>query len=141
MNTGWFNILSKDDGVPLVTFSLKDRSRYNEFMISAMLRHHGWVVPAYPMPPGAEHVTVLRVVIRADFSHTMAERLVMDITNVLHQLDMLSHQYINEKDEHKTTMIEHNTKNSVGVDLSFLDVQREDIVAQEAHKRQPILAA
>lgn len=87
--TGYFNILSKDDGVPVVAFSLKDRSQYDEFKISEMLRRHGWIVPAYPMPPGANHIKVLRVVIRADFSRTLAERLALDIKNVLHELHKL----------------------------------------------------
>ncbi|XP_060212738.1 glutamate decarboxylase-like [Lycium barbarum] len=84
-----FNIVSKEIGVPLVAFSLKDNSRHNEFEISDHLRRFGWIVPAYTMPPNAEHVTVLRVVIREDFSCTLAERLVVDIQKVLHELDTL----------------------------------------------------
>uniref|UniRef100_A0A0E0KIB9 Glutamate decarboxylase n=1 Tax=Oryza punctata TaxID=4537 RepID=A0A0E0KIB9_ORYPU len=87
--TGRFNIVSKDNGVPLVAFSLKDNSRHNEFEISDFLRRFGWIVPAYTMPPDAQHVTVLRVVIREDFSRTLAERLVLDIEKVLHELDAL----------------------------------------------------
>ncbi|KAH6837625.1 glutamate decarboxylase [Perilla frutescens var. hirtella] len=87
--TGRFNIVSKDNGVPLVAFSLKDNSRHNEFEISEMLRRFGWIVPAYTMPPDAQHVTVLRVVVREDFSRTLAERLVMDIEKVLHELNSL----------------------------------------------------
>nr|CAB3498406.1 unnamed protein product [Digitaria exilis] len=87
--TGKFNIVSKDNGVPLVAFSLKDSSRHNEFEISDFLRRFGWIVPAYTMPPDAQHVTVLRVVIREDFSRTLAERLVIDIEKVLHELDTL----------------------------------------------------
>ncbi|KAJ9541212.1 hypothetical protein OSB04_027718 [Centaurea solstitialis] len=84
-----FNIVSKDNGVPLVAFSLKDHSQHTEFEISDMLRRFGWIVPAYTMPPNAEHITVLRVVVREDFSRTLAERLVNDITKVLHELDTL----------------------------------------------------
>lgn len=84
-----FNIISKDKGVPLVAFSLKDSSCHNEFEISEMLRRYGWIVPAYTMPPDAQHVTVLRVVIREDFSRTLAERLVLNIQNVLHELDSM----------------------------------------------------
>ncbi|KVI02891.1 Glutamate decarboxylase [Cynara cardunculus var. scolymus] len=87
--TGRFNIISKDNGVPLVAFSLKDHSQHNEFEISDMLRRFGWIVPAYTMPPDAQHVTVLRVVIREDFSRTLAERLVTDISKVLQELDTL----------------------------------------------------
>ncbi|KAH9621914.1 hypothetical protein KSS87_008014 [Heliosperma pusillum] len=84
-----FNIISKDIGVPLVAFSLKDNSLHNEFEISDMLRRFGWIIPAYTMPPDAEHVTVLRVVIREDFSRTLADRLVNDILKVLIELDAL----------------------------------------------------
>ncbi|KAK9284250.1 hypothetical protein L1049_023419 [Liquidambar formosana] len=89
LKTGRFNIVSKDNGVPLVAFSLKDNCRHNEFAVSDMLRRFGWIVPAYTMPPDAQHVTVLRVVIREDFSRTLAERLVVDIEKVLHELDTL----------------------------------------------------
>lgn len=87
--TGRFNIVSKDNGVPLVAFSLKDNSSHDEFEVSDTLRRFGWIVPAYTMPPDAQHVTVLRVVIREDFSRTLAERLVIDIEKVLHDLDTL----------------------------------------------------
>lgn len=87
--TGKFTIISKDEGVPLVAFSLKDSSRHNEFEVSELLRRFGWIVPAYTMPPDAQHVTVLRVVIREDFSRTLAERLVLDIEKVLHELETL----------------------------------------------------
>ncbi|KAG5393493.1 hypothetical protein IGI04_023456 [Brassica rapa subsp. trilocularis] len=84
-----FNIVSKDVGVPLVAFSLKGQSFHSEFEISEMLRRFGWIVPAYTMPADAEHITVLRVVIREDFSRTLAERLVADSLKVLHELDTL----------------------------------------------------
>lgn len=74
--TGRFEIVSKEVGVPLVAFSLKDNSKHDEFEISETLRRFGWIVPAYTMPPDAQHITVLRVVIREDFSRTLAERLV-----------------------------------------------------------------
>ncbi|KAL0421702.1 UNVERIFIED_CONTAM: Glutamate decarboxylase [Sesamum latifolium] len=87
--TGRFEILSKDVGVPLVAFSLKDDSKYTVFQISESLRRFGWIVPAYTMPPNAEHIAVLRVVIREDFSHSLAERLVSDIEKVVRELDEL----------------------------------------------------
>ena len=75
--------------MPLVAFSLKDHSRHDEFEISDMLRRFGWIVPAYTMPANAQHITVLRVVIREEFSRTLAERLVLDMDKVLYQLDAL----------------------------------------------------
>lgn len=86
-NTGQFEIVSKESGVPLVAFALKDSSKYTVFDISENLRRFGWIVPAYTMPPDAERVAVLRVVIREDFSRSLAERLVADIQKVLHELE------------------------------------------------------
>lgn len=87
--TGRFTIVSKDNGIPLLAFSLKDHSRHDEFELSEHLRRFGWIVPAYTMPADAQHVTVLRVVVREDFSRGLAERLALDIEKVLHELDAL----------------------------------------------------
>ena len=95
-------------GVPLVAFSLKDNSKHTEFEIAEMLRRFGWIVPAYTMPADAQHITVLRVVIREDFSRTLAERLVIDIERVLHELDELP-----SKITAKLT-IQEEVKNEIG---------------------------
>ncbi|XVE57214.1 hypothetical protein DITRI_Ditri04bG0073300 [Diplodiscus trichospermus] len=87
--TGRFEIVSKDVGVPLVAFALKDSSKYTVFQISESLRKFGWIVPAYTMPADAQHVTVLRVVVREDFSRSLAERLVSHIEEVVRELDAL----------------------------------------------------
>lgn len=87
--TGRFNILSKDVGVPLVAFTLKDSSHHTVFEIADHLRKYGWIVPAYTMPADAQHIAVLRVVIREDFSCSLAERLVSDIDKVVKHLDTL----------------------------------------------------
>lgn len=84
---GRFKILSKDIGVPVVAFSLIDSSDHDEFEISDGLRRYGWTVPAYTMAPDAQHVTLLRVVVREDFSRSLADRLVTDIKRVLAYLD------------------------------------------------------
>lgn len=85
--TGRFNILSNDVGVPVVAFSLKDKTQHDEYEIADNLRRYGWIVPAYTMAPDAQHVSLLRVVVREDFSRTLAERLVRDIRRVLEYLD------------------------------------------------------
>ncbi|KDP35745.1 hypothetical protein JCGZ_10517 [Jatropha curcas] len=115
--TGRFNIVSKDMGVPLVAFSLKDSSHHNEFELSDMLRRYGWIVPAYTMPPDAQNVTVLRVVIREDFSRTLAERLVNDIQKVLHELDTLPSKHC--------TKISICGDNKVVVKKTAIETQRE----------------
>ena len=87
VETGRFEIVSKDIGVPLVAFSLKDTSNYTVFDISNNLRRYGWIIPAYTMPPDAEHIAVLRVVVREDFSRSLAERLLSDIEKVMREMD------------------------------------------------------
>ncbi|XP_065850310.1 glutamate decarboxylase isoform X2 [Euphorbia lathyris] len=87
--TGRFEILSKDIGVPLVAFSLKDTSKYSVFAMADNLRRFGWIIPAYTMPADAEHIAVLRVVVREDFSRGLAERLVSNIEQVLKEMDSM----------------------------------------------------
>ncbi|KAA8532390.1 hypothetical protein F0562_032441 [Nyssa sinensis] len=119
--TGRFNIVSKDNGVPLVAFSLKDNSSYDEFEVSDMLRRFGWIVPAFTMPADAQHVTVLRVVIREDFSRTLAERLVLDITKVLHELGALPAK-LSAKISNTS---EEKVKKGIVVKKTALETQRE----------------
>ncbi|XP_031497355.1 glutamate decarboxylase 1-like [Nymphaea colorata] len=113
--TDRFNIVSKDNGVPLVAFSLKDHSRHDEFEVSDYLRRFGWIVPAYTMAPDAQHVTVLRVVIREDFSRTLAERLVLDIQKTLQALDALPPSKVSEE----------KCQNGTIVKKTELETQRE----------------
>jgi len=96
LRSGRFHILSKEVGVPLVAFSLKDSSRHDEYEISDHLRRFGWIVPAYTMAPDAQHVTLLRVVLREDFNRSLAERLVRDIEKVLQELDALPPKLVRE---------------------------------------------
>ena len=62
VHAGHFRILSKDNALPLVAFSLtktvdkdgKEEARqYNEFDLADKLRQRGWVLPAYTMAPDA----------------------------------------------------------------------------------------
>ncbi|GAU22448.1 hypothetical protein TSUD_123360 [Trifolium subterraneum] len=125
---GRFNIVSKDDGVPLVAFTLKDHTNFDEFQISDLLRRFGWIVPAYSMPPDAQHITVLRVVIREDFSRTLAERLVADVEKVLHELDTLAARIRMISSTSSVTVSEEVVKNNgqvVATKKSALETQRE----------------
>ncbi|PKI53447.1 hypothetical protein CRG98_026137, partial [Punica granatum] len=52
-----------------------------------LLRRFGWIVPAYTMPADAQHIAVLRVVVREDFNRSLAMRLVSNIEKVLGELE------------------------------------------------------
>ncbi|MHB8242909.1 MAG: glutamate decarboxylase [Solirubrobacteraceae bacterium] len=47
--------------------------------LSSLLRQRGWIVPAYTLPPNAQHITVLRMVIKENFSRDMVDMLAHDI--------------------------------------------------------------
>ncbi|KAL3596706.1 hypothetical protein D5086_008343 [Populus alba] len=103
----------------LIRLGYEDNSLHNEFEVSDMLRRFGWIVPAYTMPPDAQHVTVLRVVIREDFSRTLAERLVIDIGKVLHELETLPSR-ISAK-----IVLANEEKDAVAAGKEKKDVQNE----------------
>ncbi|KNA05853.1 hypothetical protein SOVF_186450 [Spinacia oleracea] len=132
--TGRFTIASKDNGVPLVAFSLKDNTFHNEFEISEMLRRYGWIVPAYTMPADAQHVTVLRVVVREDFSRTLAERLVLDITKVLNELDHLPSKNTNSQSHHamgKDGVIKVSKKTALETQREVTDLWKKFVMASK----------
>jgi glutamate decarboxylase len=47
--------------------------------LSRRLRERGWIVPAYTLPPNAEHIQVLRMVIKENFSRDMVDLLSADV--------------------------------------------------------------
>jgi glutamate decarboxylase len=54
--------------------------------LSHRLREHGWIVPAYTLPPKAEHITVLRMVVKENFSRDMVDMLAHDVHEAVHSL-------------------------------------------------------
>eukprot|EP01025_Chloroclados_australasicus_P008035 TRINITY_DN12763_c1_g1_i1.p2 TRINITY_DN12763_c1_g1~~TRINITY_DN12763_c1_g1_i1.p2 ORF type:complete len:494 (-),score=65.96 TRINITY_DN12763_c1_g1_i1:429-1910(-) len=96
VDTGHFKILSDDNSLPLVAFSLlpivdaegKEHPRvYNEFELSDKLKERGWCLPAYTMAPNARHVKLLRAVIREDMTISMIDELVKDVERAVKWLD------------------------------------------------------
>jgi glutamate decarboxylase len=87
--TGRFEILNPSLSEPVVTFRLKDGESFDEFHLSDRLRMNGWIVPAYTLPPNAEHITVLRAVVRNDMSRDKIDVLVHHIEEACSYLDGL----------------------------------------------------
>ncbi|GGE90920.1 glutamate decarboxylase [Mycetocola zhadangensis] len=77
--SGWFEILNPGLSEPVVTFRLRNDSDFTVYDLSARLREHGWIVPAYSLPPNAEDVHLMRVVVRLDLSRQMVDMLIRDI--------------------------------------------------------------
>ncbi|WP_254359424.1 glutamate decarboxylase [Microbacterium hominis] len=77
--SGWFEILNPGLAEPVVTFRLTGDPGFDVYHLSARLRQHGWIVPAYSLPPDAEDVHLLRIVVRLDLSRQMIDQLLRDI--------------------------------------------------------------
>jgi glutamate decarboxylase len=54
--------------------------------LSHRLRERGWIVPAYTLPPNAQHITLLRMVVKENFSRDMADMLAHDVRASMHTL-------------------------------------------------------
>jgi len=54
--------------------------------ISRELNQYGWIVPAYSLPKDSEEIVVLRMVVKENFSHDFAQKLLKDIDKVLAEL-------------------------------------------------------
>jgi glutamate decarboxylase len=69
-----------DEQLPLVAFQLEGDRNFDEFDIASQLAsERGWMVPAYTLPPNAEHVTIMRALVKLTLSHTLATTLADDI--------------------------------------------------------------
>jgi glutamate decarboxylase len=88
---GPFEIVSRGDGIPAVAFKMapptsRDGPGYTVYDVSEGLRAHGWLVPAYTMPPNMEDMAVLRVVVRNGFSRDMAGLFLESLAAVVERL-------------------------------------------------------
>jgi glutamate decarboxylase len=77
----WFEILNPGLAEPVVTFKLKGDPGFDVYHLSARLREHGWIVPAYSLPPDADDVHLLRIVVRVDLSRQMVDILLRDLND------------------------------------------------------------
>jgi glutamate decarboxylase len=77
--TGKFEILNPGLAEPVVTFRIKGDPGFDVYHLSARLRENGWIVPAYSLPPDAEDVHLMRVVVRIDLSRRMIDILLLDL--------------------------------------------------------------
>jgi len=85
-----FDVISDGTELPVVTFAVSgDVTKYDAFDLSRKLREHGWLVPAYTMPPKRDDLAVLRIVVRNGFSHDMAELFLRDLRTAIDWLDDL----------------------------------------------------
>jgi glutamate decarboxylase len=83
--------------LPLVAFKLAEERNFDEFDVASQLAaERGWMVPAYTLPPNADHVTIMRALVKQTLSHARVSTLADDVAQAvatlktkggLHELD------------------------------------------------------
>ncbi|MBV8637817.1 MAG: glutamate decarboxylase [Candidatus Eremiobacteraeota bacterium] len=80
VESGYFTIMNETQRIPVVALTLdKSVKNFNEFDVSNRVRQRGWVLSAYSMPPNAQEVHSLRIVVRPHINHSSAELLAEDV--------------------------------------------------------------
>lgn len=79
---GEFSIIGAEDAeqLPLVAFQLAEKQSYDEFDIAAQLAsERGWMVPAYTLPPNADHIKIMRALVKETLGRSLTTALAEDI--------------------------------------------------------------
>jgi glutamate decarboxylase len=77
-----------EEQLPLVAFQLADARDYDEFDVASQLAaERGWMVPAYTLPPNADHVTIMRALVKLTLGRSLVDTLADDIAQACETLD------------------------------------------------------
>ncbi len=86
-----------EEQLPLVAFQLDGERNYDEFDVASQLAaERGWMVPAYTLPPDADHVKIMRALVKLTLGRTLVGTLGDDLAQAcqtlaqkggLHELD------------------------------------------------------
>ena len=103
-SSGDFELIGADEEqLPLVAFKLAEERKYDEFDIAWQLTaERGWMVPAYTLPPDAQHVTVMRALVKETLSREMVDTLAGDIADACATLDKKGGAHASEREQVKT---------------------------------------
>ena len=104
VGSGDFELIGQDEEqLPLVAFRLAEPRSYNEFDIAWQLSaERGWMVPAYTLPPNAQHVTLMRALVKETLSREMVDTLAADIARACQTLDDKGGVHESERQQVKT---------------------------------------
>src|SRR6266516_400058 len=86
---GEFDLIGGEDEeqLPLVAFQLAGEHNYDEFDVASQLAsERGWMVPAYTLPPNADHIKIMRALVKLTLGHTLATTLADDIAQACETL-------------------------------------------------------
>lgn len=86
-----FELLTRGDDLPVFAWRMKPgyTENWNLQDLSDRMRETGWQVPAYPMPDDISDVWVMRVVVRAGMSPSLAQSFLDDLAQAVQYFDSL----------------------------------------------------
>jgi glutamate decarboxylase len=86
---GRFKLIGKDqEQLPLAAFNLAGDEPFDEFDVAwQVAAERGWMLPAYTMPPNADHVKMLRALVKLNLSHALVETLADDLHEACETLE------------------------------------------------------
>jgi glutamate decarboxylase len=105
-SSGDFELIGEDEEqLPLVAFKLAEEKGYDEFDIAWQLSaERGWMVPAYTLPPDAQHVKVMRALVKETLSREMVDTLAEDIAQACQTLEEKGGAHESERKRVKTSV-------------------------------------
>jgi glutamate decarboxylase len=69
-------------------WSQPEARNYDEFDIASQVAAEcGWMLPAYTLPPDAQHVRIMRSLVKETLSHALASTLADDIAEACETLE------------------------------------------------------
>ncbi len=86
---GDFAIIGAQDAeqLPLVAFQLAQEQSFDEFDIAAQLAsERAWMVPAYTLPPNADHIKIMRALVKETLGRSLTTALAQDIAQACETL-------------------------------------------------------
>jgi len=88
-DTGRFELIGPDqEQLPLAAFRLTGDNDFDEFDVAWQLSaERGWMVPAYTMPPNAQHITIMRALVKETLSREHVDTLARDIQEACDTLE------------------------------------------------------
>ena len=88
--TGRFRLIGGEDDeqLPLVAFQLAEDRGYDEFDVASQVAaERGWMLPAYTLPPDADHVKIMRALVKRMLGHSLVTTLAGDIAEACETLE------------------------------------------------------
>jgi len=84
-----FTVIADGSDIPVVAWQLSKDKVWSLDDLSQILRTHGWLVPAYPLPDNLSDRWVMRVVVRNGVNTDLMDDLLADIAKGVHWLDQV----------------------------------------------------